>query len=75
MPFALATPGTFTASPSTATVYEDLQVRSNIPLEDLKRHLMSLYVNPKVPIRATFCEEKKSQLYLGVSINGGTLKK
>jgi hypothetical protein len=27
---------------------QDLQVRSNIPLEELKRHLMSLYVNPKV---------------------------
>jgi len=30
--------------------YKDLQVRSNIPLEELKRHLMSLYVNPKAKI-------------------------
>eukprot|EP00435_Cladocopium_sp_Y103_P060308 s405_g22.t1 len=28
----------------------DLQVRTNIPLEELKRHLMSLYVNPKAKI-------------------------
>ena len=26
---------------------QDLSLRTNIPLDELKRHLMSLYVNPK----------------------------
>ena len=30
-----------------ATICQDLQVRTNIPLDELKRHLLSLYVNPK----------------------------
>lgn len=30
--------------------YQDLQLRTNIPLDELKRHLMSLYVNPKAKI-------------------------
>ena len=34
----------------TSLTYKDLQVRTNIPVEDLKRHLMSLYVNPKAKI-------------------------
>jgi cullin 3 len=30
--------------------YKDLQLRTNVPVEELKRHLMSLYVNPKAKI-------------------------
>jgi cullin 3 len=30
--------------------YQDLQSQTNIPLDELKRHLMSLYVNPKAKI-------------------------
>lgn len=30
--------------------YQDLQLQTNIPLDELKRHLMSLYVNPKAKI-------------------------
>jgi len=30
--------------------YQDIHLRTNIPLEELKRHLMSLYVNPKAKI-------------------------
>jgi hypothetical protein len=35
--------------------HQDLAVRTNIPLEELKRHLMSLYVNPKALCRAAMC--------------------
>lgn len=30
--------------------YQDIQLQTNIPLDELKRHLMSLYVNPKAKI-------------------------
>eukprot|EP00928_Gymnodinium_smaydae_P013194 TRINITY_DN1481_c0_g3_i1.p1 TRINITY_DN1481_c0_g3~~TRINITY_DN1481_c0_g3_i1.p1 ORF type:complete len:776 (-),score=148.13 TRINITY_DN1481_c0_g3_i1:319-2646(-) len=30
--------------------YQDFQMQTNIPLDELKRHLMSLYVNPKAKI-------------------------
>ncbi|CAE8712684.1 unnamed protein product, partial [Polarella glacialis] len=30
--------------------YQDIQLQTNIPLDELKRHLMSLYVNPKARI-------------------------
>ena len=29
------------------SILQDLSLRTNIPLDELKRHLMSLYVNPK----------------------------
>lgn len=41
--------------------YQELQVRTNIPLEELKRHLMSLYVNPKAKILNKCGAGEKSQ--------------
>merc|ERR1719321_1891109 len=38
--------------------YQDLQMQTNIPLDELKRHLMSLYVNPKAKILVK-CGEKE----------------
>jgi len=40
--------------------YSDLQLQTNIPLDELKRHLMSLYVNPKAKILVK-CGEKERQ--------------
>jgi len=40
--------------------YQDLQSTTNIPLDDLKRHLMSLYVNPKAKILLKCGEKDRS---------------
>eukprot|EP00913_Durusdinium_trenchii_P008445 g7930.t1 len=39
----------------------DLQVRTNIPLDELKRHLLSLYVNPKAKILVRRDSEKEKK--------------
>ncbi|CAJ1337449.1 unnamed protein product, partial [Effrenium voratum] len=41
--------------------YQDLQLRTNIPLEELKRHLMSLYVNPKAKILVRLDADKEKK--------------
>ena len=43
----------FYIKPQLRHSHQDLAVRTNIPLEELKRHLMSLYVNPKA--RGVLC--------------------
>jgi len=40
--------------------YQDLQLQTNIPLDELKRHLMSLYVNPKAKILVKCGEKDRS---------------
>jgi cullin 3 len=42
--------------------YKDLQNRTNIPLDELKRHLMSLYVNPraKIIVKCGAAEKERS---------------
>jgi len=40
--------------------YQDLQTQTNIPLDELKRHLMSLYVNPKAKILVKCGEKERS---------------
>jgi len=40
--------------------YQDLQSTTNIPIDDLKRHLMSLYVNPKAKILVKCGEKERS---------------
>jgi cullin 3 len=39
--------------------YQDLHLHTNIPLDELKRHLMSLYVNPKARILVKVGNEKE----------------
>jgi len=39
--------------------YQDMQLQTNIPLDELKRHLMSLYVNPKAKILVKCGGEKE----------------
>lgn len=39
--------------------YKDIQSQTNIPLDELKRHLMSLYVNPKARILVKSGGEKE----------------
>jgi len=41
-----------------ALTYQDIQMRTNIPLEELKRQFMSLYVNPKAKILMRLGPEK-----------------
>ncbi|CAL1143476.1 unnamed protein product [Cladocopium goreaui] len=45
----------------TTWTYQDLAVRTNIPLEELKRHLMSLYVNPKAKILVKLGDSEKKE--------------
>lgn len=40
--------------------YQDIQHQTNIPLDELKRHLMSLYVNPKAKILVKCGEKERS---------------
>jgi len=40
--------------------YQDLQMQTNIPLDELKRHLMSLYVNPKAKILMKSGEKERA---------------
>jgi cullin 3 len=40
--------------------YQDLRSQTNIPLDELKRHLMSLYVNPKAKILVKCGEKERS---------------
>jgi cullin 3 len=39
--------------------YQDLQTQTNIPLDELKRNLMSLYVNPKAKILVKLGEKER----------------
>merc|ERR1719414_1355562 len=39
--------------------YQQMQNQTNIPLDELKRHLMSLYVNPKAKILVKCGSEKE----------------
>ena len=41
--------------------YQDLSLRTNIPLDELKRHLMSLYVNPKAKILVKLGDAKEKK--------------
>eukprot|EP00932_Pfiesteria_piscicida_P017122 SRR837773.4017.p2 GENE.SRR837773.4017~~SRR837773.4017.p2 ORF type:complete len:223 (-),score=108.09 SRR837773.4017:33-641(-) len=41
--------------------WKELQVRTKIPIDDLRRHLMSLYVNPKAKILARCGGDKDSK--------------
>lgn len=45
----------------TTWTYQDLVARTNIPLEELKRHLMSLYVNPKAKILVKLGDSEKKE--------------
>merc|ERR1719221_1108794 len=40
--------------------YQDIQSQTNIPLDELKRHLMSLYVNPKAKILVKVGEKERA---------------
>lgn len=42
--------------------YRDIQSRTNIPLDELRRHFMSLYVNPKVKILTKCGNDKAKEL-------------
>jgi len=44
-----------------ALTYQDIKLRTNIPAEELKRHFMSLYVNPKAKILVRLGPDKEKK--------------